>query len=480
MARTLTVPVKPGVMLEVPPPKTRDELHAVIKFLTGYNIPRKAVCPHHCAPFDYVADAYFAEMPGGIGVVKASRGLAGKSFATALVAWLELIFLECDVAVLGGSGAQSKRVHAYQRTFWRKKRAPQYLLLRATDEHTLMTDGHEMTVLMASETSVRGGHPQRTHFDEIDEMRLTLLDSALGMAMAGETNVKPCNTMTSTHQYADGTMTEMLKRSTARGYRVYEWCYKENMQTWLSPEEVAQKRAQVTNEMWRVEYEMGEPAIGNRAIDTNSVDAMFKEELGTFDGRPEEHIEIEPPAYDCGADDGQKCEPTEGQYETCATHKRENEARYAHGVDWAKEQDWTVIATLRVDTYPYRLVAYLRTGRKPWPAMAKNLDDRVRRYPGAVQHDATGIGNVIKDLLEVPATGVVLGGRKYDDLCSEYIKGIESGDIEAPRIAHMYGEHKYATMAQVFGTEHIPDSFIAGALAYRAARKRRRGFGPVI
>lgn len=477
MTRSITVEHKPGTLLTIPCPRTDDELHAVIRYLTGINLPRTAVCPNHRAPFDYVADAFFGRCHNGIGVVKASRGLAGKSYATALVGWLEMLFLECDVAILGGSGAQSKRVHRYESQFWQLPRAPRQLLARATDERTLLADGHEMTVLMASQTSVRGGHPQRLHFDEIDEMSIDLLDAALGQVMRGGTDVTPCNTMTSTHQHSDGTMTEMLRRAADAGYSVYEWCYKENMQTWLSAEEVEMKRSQVTAEMWRVEYELGEPAIGNRAIDTASVEAMFSGIMRSYTGAPNESIEVEPPQYHCDLADERECSPTEDDYNTCAVHKGENEVRYTTGTDWAKEQDWTVITTLRVDTMPYRLVAYERLGRRPWPQMVERLDARIARYPGHAMHDATGIGNVVKDLLTQPAEGMVLGGRKYDDLCSEYIKGIERGEIEAPMIQHMYSEHKYATMAQVYGTDHIPDSFVAGALAYRAAKRKRRGFG---
>src|ERR1017187_7206076 len=40
-------------------PETDDELHAWIIRETGYDIPRVAVCVDHCAPFDFIADAYF-------------------------------------------------------------------------------------------------------------------------------------------------------------------------------------------------------------------------------------------------------------------------------------------------------------------------------------------------------------------------------------------------------------------------------------
>ena len=75
-----------------------------------------------------------------------------------------------------------------------------------------------------------------------------------------------------------------------------------------------------------------------------AVEAMFHADLGVFRGGPGEYIEIE--------------EPTEG-------------ARYSTGADWAKEQDWTVIVTIRTDGAPARVVAYERIARLPWPTMVE-------------------------------------------------------------------------------------------------------------
>jgi hypothetical protein len=83
--------------------------------------------------------------------------------------------------------------------------------------------------------------------------------------------------------------------------------------------------------------------------------------------------------------------------------------------------DWTIIITLRTDVFPLRVVAFLRTGRRPWPSMVRAFDDRVDRYGGQACHDATGLGTVIDDYMKSDAEGVVMTGKDRDALFTDYI-----------------------------------------------------------
>jgi hypothetical protein len=375
----------------------------------------------------------------------ASRGFGGKTTLMALLGHLETVLLGADVTILGGSGQQSQRVHEAQSAFWRYHNAPVGLLDgEPTRYDTRLTNGGRTTALMASSRSVRGGHPQRLRFDEADEIKLEIFDAALGQTMMAR-GIQAQTVMSSTHQYANGTMTEILKRASERGWPVYRWCWRESLQPhgWLDHSEVERKRGEVPAAMFQAEYDLHEPSPESRAIQPESVDAMFKAELGQFGGRPGEEIEIEAPR------DG---------------------ATYATGADWAKDRDWTVVSTIRTDVRPMRLVAYRRDGRKPWPQMVEILDTRNARYRGLAAHDSTGLGDVVDDLLTTEAEGVKLVGRARADLLSDYIKAIENGELEAPRIEHPYGEHKYATLNDIYGSGHLPDSICAGALALYAYR----------
>jgi hypothetical protein len=309
----------------------------------------------------------------------------------------------------------------------------------------VLTWGNSIQALLASQNSVRGPHVPRLRLDEIDEMKLDIFDAAMGqpMEMSG---IRPNTVASSTHHNAIGTMTEILKRAAEKNWPVYRWCYRETLKPhgWLSPEEIDRKKGVVTALAWEVEYELGEPSHESRAIMPEAIAAMFDKDLGEFDGAVQQYIEIEA--------------PVEG-------------ATYATGADWAKESDWTIILTLRTDVFPMRFVAFMRTGRRPWPYMYKLFDDRVKRFPGSACHDATGIGNVIDDQLTVDAEAVVMTGKDRDQLFTDYILAIEKGEIECPFITFMESEHKYCTVGDLYGAGHPPDTIVAGAMAYRASKE---------
>ena len=278
-------------------------------------------------------------------------------------------------------------------------------------------------------------------------MSLPILDAAMGQPMS-KNGVVSQVVQSSTHQYADGTMTQCILRAAEMGYPVYEWCYKETQQPhgWADLVDIERKRSQMTAATWLNEVELQEPSPESRAIVLGAVQATFRPELGVFDGLPRQYIQIEAPVQG---------------------------ARYATGADWAKDVDWTVIVTFRTDVDPMRLVAFERTGREPYPVMIGKLDERVKNYPGNRAHDATGLGNVVSDYIEQGADNIKMVGRRRADLFSEYIAGIERGEIIAPMIKFMETQHRLCSVDDLYGAGHPPDSLVAGAMAYKAAGRRR-------
>jgi len=427
--------------LEIRPPKTDDELRALVLSLWGVRIPDVQICPNHCTPWRAFSDAFFARSP--VTVWKASRGFGGKTYLLAVLGLTESVVLAADVNVLGGSGEQAARVHEYMHQWWGRVSAPRNMLASdPSKRETRLRTGNYVRALMGSSRSVRGPHPQRLRCDEIDEMDLAVFDAALGQPM-GRGNVPAQTVASSTHQYADGTMTEVLKRAAARNWPVHEWCYRETMEPhgWLSAAEIESKKLQVTESMWKSEYDMQEPSPESRAIQPAAVAAMFRRELGNYEGAPRQYIEHETP---------------------------EDGARYVTGTDWARKQDWTIIITLRVDTKPARLVAFERLGRESWPTMVARLDERMKRYPGAGAHDATGVGDVVAGYLQTHVNPVLMVGRDRADMLTEYIAAVERGDIVSPLIRCMESEHRLASVDDVYGSGHLPDTVAAGALAWHA------------
>lgn len=429
-------------------PEDDDELHEFVACVWDIDIPKKPVCPNHCAPFDAFADAYFARSP--VSVWKASRGLGGKSTLMGILAITESVTLNAQITVLGGSAAQSQRVHEVTKEAWYAPLAPRQMLHRdPTTFHTSLINGGWITALMASQTSVRGPHPQRLRLDEIDEMDLPILEAAQGQPMEKVINgklVQSQTVMSSTHQYPDKTMTEILKRARKQGWPVFEWCYKDNLEPngWLTQRQVDRKKSEVSEAMWAIEFDLQEPSFEGRAIDPAKVEWCFSASLGTFNGDNNEVCKIE-------------------DFDPLAR------GRYITAVDWAKEQDWTIISTWRCDVVPWICVCWRRLGRMPWPVMVGYLNDRLDEYGGYYVHDATGLGNVISDLIDYDTRNgrdVVMQGASRTAMFNEYIKAIETHEMQYPRIDYAYNEHKYVTLDDLYGRGHPPDSVVSGALAW--------------
>lgn len=423
-------------------PTTEDELRGYVYRTWGVRVPNVRVCPHHTTPWRAFADAFFARQ--SVTIWKASRGFGGKSFLLALLSNTEAVALHARVNLLGGSGEQAERVLETMSELWNHPNAPRELLLsEPAKRQTKFRAQNWVRALMASTRSARGPHPQRLRMDEVDEMTMPILDAAMGQTMA-QHGVPAQTVLSSTHHYADRTMTEVLKRGKEKDWPVYEWCYRECLEPhgWLALGEVGRKKNEVTQAMWDAEYEVQEPNPEGRAIDPEAVERMFDPALGTFATREGQELILE--------------EPEEG-------------ASYATGSDWAKKKDWTIIVTYRTDVKPMRVVAFLRTQRRPWPEMVARLDDRVSKYPGPAAHDATGIGDVIAGYLKCDAEAVILVGRERTEVFAGHIQSIEHDEVRSPRIDFLYGEHKYVTSDDLYGAGHPPDSFVACALARRAS-----------
>lgn len=445
-------------------PTTPDALHEWVYDTLNVWIPRERCCPHHVSPFDAFTHAYFAETP--LCVWLASRGFGGKSFLLALLTLTEAITLGAAVNLLGGSGEQSQRVHSYiagtdpnaYGKFWDSPRAPKHMLVSdPTKREMRLSNGAFVKALMASGSSVRGPHPQRLRLDECDEMDLDIFDAAMGQTMAAR-GVTPQTVCSSTHHKPDGTMTEILKRATDRGWPVFEWCYRENLEPhgWLAHSEVDRKKGEVPLSMWDIEYELQKPSPKTRAIDSEAVEALFDRSLGQFQGRASEVVRLVEPL-----------------------HLRS----FYHGTDWARDVDWTIIHTMEETSgsQPDRLAAWARHGRKPWPLMIRAYNERVEEYGGPSAHDATGVGSVCDDFLEVESMPFDFRNRKErTDMLWNYVAAIEKGtEFVYPRIDYAYLEHLYATNEDLYmPSGHLPDTMAAGALAWWAKEFGAKPYDP--
>lgn len=242
---------------------------------------------------------------------------------------------------------------------------------------------------------------------------------------------------------------------------------------WLTNQTIQRTRETVTKRMWEVEYDLQEPSFGDRAIDTEWVDKMFS----GYRADPSAPGDDDPGFRTYKHHDTNRGE----QYEFEEPDVLKGE--YVTGADWAKSIDWTVIATFRTDCKPWRLVAYSRTRRKPYPLMVKLFNTRLKRYPGQAIHDATGLGGVVSDYLEARVTGFVMTGRQRDDMLTEYIAAVEKGELIAPKVETAFTEHKYCSNEDIYGRgsgSHLPDTVCAFALAWHKRKARLVKARPIL
>lgn len=447
------------------PPKSDEELASLIYALWGVRIPQHSVCDGHVAPMDWFGDAFFRRTPSAIS--KGSRGLSGKSYAMSALGLTTAVVLGGDVNLLGGSFEQSVNIHKHMRSMWSYPGSPDYMLKLDGATEVKLTNGSIIRPLTASQKTVRGPHPATLLLDELDEMDHEIYQSALGQPMnqvnhLGVT-IPPVIAGTSTLQYGDGTFVKILKDLEEKGIPAYEWCYHESanpIDGWLSQEQIEHKRSTVSAERWRVEYELGEPSIGNRAIDSSAVERMFGKKPD-----PEKRI-----AY--------KKDYEEWQFED---HKMVED--YVIAADWARSQDYTVITVWRVTDLPMELVYYVRMNHLPWPVMIKKFNDLQKTYRAEGIHDATGLGDVVASLIEDTNTwDFKMTGAQRDDMLSEYVAAVERGKLSSPRIESFFKANLYCSVEDLFSRSkeyHLPDEVCSAALAWRVVGDRFPGTLPI-
>jgi hypothetical protein len=450
------------------PPQNDDELYHLIQILWGITIPRTQVCPEHSTPFAALAEAFFARAPVSVWV--GSRGMGGKSRTLAYLALTEAVLLGAEINLLGGSLEQSQNIQNAMREGWDHEMSPKHMIVQDSVTRLKLANRALVRPLTASERTVRGPHPQRLRLDEIDVMDLGILDSAMGQPMPGR-GIDTQTVMSSTHQVPDGTMTEILVRAEEQGWPVHRWCYKETaneVDGWLSWEFINRKKQEVSAHMFAVEYDLQEPSVGNRAFDTEAVEAMF--------------VDTEHPK----AEQGTIKSPIIRKNNVVESYVFEEptvEGDYVIAADWAKEQDFTVIGVFRYDEAKMRLVAFKRAQRFPWPVMVGWYNEWLNEYQcGKAIHDGTGIGNVINDYIDRRSRPFLMTGRQRNEMLTEYIAAVERGLVESPRITSTYTNHKLASFESIYniGVDvHLPDDICTFALAWKATGRKAKFVVPI-
>lgn len=442
------------------PPLTKDELFHLVQGLWGVTLPRVPHCEGHTAPFDAFSEAFFGNKTNYV-LWYGSRG-TGKSFMLALLALTKALALDIDVTLLGGSLAQSQNVHEHVENLLKYPNAPLYAIERVIKTEIEFVARNWIRPLPASQKTVRGPHPQMTLLDEIDEMEYEIYTAALPQAMAkpnARGHVVPEMTVaSSTWQNPSGTFKTVFTDAQRNNLPVRTWCWRdvistrENPTGWMDPDFIERKRASVPAELFRVEYDLGEPSGVSRAFDLTALNRCL--------------VDVEPVHIVSKDDD-----------ELIIYEEPVKWGTYATGADWAKEKDFTVIVTWRIDQVPCRLAHIRIMRRRPWPDMISYFNETTKKYVGMSAHDATGIGNVVGDMIDERTIKMVMVGRDRTTMLTDYITAVENQNYAIPVTAKRLLEaHRSTTVDDVYRTasvrdSHLPDEVAASALAHRAATR---------
>jgi hypothetical protein len=244
-------------------PQTDDELHAWVKSNLGVDVPRKAVCPDHQAPFTFLADCYFERV--GSALALANRGGA-KTFIVAILHYINSVYKPgCESLSFGATLGQSNRCYGNIESWCYKRDS----LGRKTDEtqdwidgkprisETDFKNGSKIEIVAGTETAVNGPHPQKSHADEIELMDDGTWTESRGMAVAKQATgplpefmarfggvVPPQDIVTSTRKSMRGRMQDLLneieedvKQGNIAQFTLYTWCI------WETVHEVPECRA---------------------------------------------------------------------------------------------------------------------------------------------------------------------------------------------------------------------------------------------
>ena len=189
-------------------------------------LPKKAVCPHHQSPFEYLECAYFQKARDI--VVWAPRG-GGKTRLGAVATLLDVLtWPQCHVRILGGSLEQSLRMWEELGPDVERLAESQVRKGRSTRRINFQ-NGSSAAILPQSQRAVRGLHVQKLRCDEVEMFDPQIWEAAqLITRSRGEVTgtVEAFSTM---HR-PGGVMSRIVDNAEKTGAKIIRWCILEVME----------------------------------------------------------------------------------------------------------------------------------------------------------------------------------------------------------------------------------------------------------
>ncbi len=207
-------------------PQTPDQLHAYIRIVLGFDIPRRSLVIGHSAPFEYLQHAYFEDRQPRDCVVWANRG-GGKTQLGAIATLLDMLFKPgIEIRILGGSFDQSSKMYRYLGRLLESDLFADLIDGKLTGHAVQLTNGSRVEVLAQSQTAVRGQRVHKVRCDEVELFEPEIWEAAQLVTRSGQCGdvyVPAAIEALSTMHRPFGLMQRLVKDAKAANRRVFRW-----------------------------------------------------------------------------------------------------------------------------------------------------------------------------------------------------------------------------------------------------------------
>jgi hypothetical protein len=207
-------------------PTTWQELWLLFANHFGFEIPFRAVCPEHRAPFEFVADACFERFASAI--LQGPRG-GGKTRDLSLIHGYNGRFRPgCRTTHVAARERQGELCYSYLRTYLQNPALARSLAQPPRANSLLWRGGGNFQLLPGTIDAVSGPHPHKAVADEFDLFPWPVYQQFLGMALGDDAHGAQ-SIYASTMVTAFGPLARLIEESETRGIKVYKYCIFEAM-----------------------------------------------------------------------------------------------------------------------------------------------------------------------------------------------------------------------------------------------------------
>ena len=151
--------------------------------------------------------------------------------------------------------------------------------------------------------------------------------------------------------------------------------------------------------------------------------------------------------------------------------------RYVSGFDIGRRNDAFVGFTFDVSTAPFRVVAYERELRLPFPQQARRIEQRARLFPGKVIVESNGIGDPLIEFLEVKVEPFTTTQKTKRNAIDALKLLLQRGELAAPPLPQWRRE---LSLYQHDDAELVQDTVMAAAITALAAGRPVRAYTPAV